>query len=152
MNSKLLSLITATLATSVWLPLDQEAFAGSVEFQSNPVKESEVLVPKVSSSKGMSRGLSLSRKEASADRISAVSEESLSMDTPAQKNKAIANNLADGTVQVGNTLGGLFTAFFIGSIIIGLLCTRKRTTRSAILLRQIEMLERIWAMESYRHR
>jgi hypothetical protein len=147
MNSKLLSLITVSFATSIWLTPDQEVLAHSVEFQSNPVKESEVLVPKANSSQGMNNVSSQTQKGVGADTTSTAI-----IDTASEKNQAVANNLADRTVWVGNTVGGLVTVLAIAGITLGLLYSRKRTTRSAILLRQIEMLERIWKMESYRHR
>jgi hypothetical protein len=53
--------------------------------------------------------------------------------------------------QVSEPVGGLFvTSVFVVYILVGLRYRKHRTHRAALLLQQIETLERIWNMQSHR--
>lgn len=62
-------------------------------------------------------------------------------------------NSSTQTVQVNtnNIVGGIFAIFLlIGYVVGGLQYRKYRSRRAAVLLQQIETLERIWKMERYR--
>lgn len=56
-------------------------------------------------------------------------------------------NSATHTAQLSNTIGGIFvTLLFLSYILVGLQYRKYRIHRAAMLLQQIETLERIWRM------
>lgn len=150
MNSKLLGLITVSLATSVLLAPTQNASAGSVDFQVN-AKESRALVQNVDSIQGVSSASVQNQKVRQNAQATAGSEESLYATAASESSEPGQQNLAAPTAEVSNITGGLFvTLVFIAYILLGLRYRKHRLHRAAVLLQQIEMLERIWKMNPQR--
>lgn len=149
MKRKVFSIISVSCATSLWLAPTPEAFAHSIEHQTN-VDAPQALLYETGNSKSDSSALtdhqglrlkSQSTAESTASVIAAASETS----------KSSQSNSSTQTVQVNNIVGGIFGIFLlIGYILGGLQYRKYRSRRVAVLLQQIETLERIWKMEHYR--
>lgn len=87
---------------------------------------------------------------ARSDRTSSTIPISKNSPTTVQPTSTQAN-FATQTDQVSEPLGGLFvTSVFVIYILVGLRYRKHRTHRAALLLQQIETLERIWNMQSHR--
>lgn len=149
MKRKFFSVIFVSCATSLWLAPTPEAFAHNIELQANVEAPQALLYEKGtnrSDSSALSdhQGLLLdsqSTAESTASVVAAASETS----------KSSQSNSSTQTAQVNNIVGGIFGIFlFIGYIVGGLQYRKYRSRRAAILLEQIETLERIWKMERYR--
>ncbi|HEY9820032.1 MAG TPA: hypothetical protein V6D35_04535 [Candidatus Sericytochromatia bacterium] len=142
MKSKFFNLLTVSLATSVLLVSVPKAFGQSVEFQTNLTEPQPLMFD-----------VDLSRTAGSIGTQGQASEKTASFPTtaasqPTQQSKA---NSAQESDRVSNTLGGFVVTFvFISYILIGLQYRKHRLHRAAILLQQIETLERIWNMEPHR--
>jgi hypothetical protein len=149
MKRKFFSVISVSCATSLWLAPAPEAFAHSIEFQANLEAPQALLYEKGNSRSDSSaltnhQGLILesqSTAETTAYRVAAAS----------QSTESSQPNSSTQTAQVNNILGGIFGIFLlIGYILGGLQYRKYRSRRAAVLLQQIETLERIWKMERYR--
>lgn len=149
MNTKFLNLVTLSVATSLLLAPAQNISSFAVEPQAN-IKETTQLLHDMGSSRGtdwegtQNQGL-VQESEAKESRQShpahavAAASQTTAYDQP---------NSAEQDVQVSNTIGGFFVTFLFGSyILLGLQYRRYRARRAAVLLQQIEMLERIWRMK-----
>lgn len=133
MNSKFFNPFALSLATSVLLLSVPRAFAQNVESQTS-VQELQPLMFDVGSN-GTQSLEQLKQSEAPTTPQSQSSQPSLMKQTD----------------QVSSPLGGLFVTFlFITYILIGLQYRKHKTHRAAVLIQQIEMLERIWNMQSHR--
>lgn len=145
MRSKLLNLLSVSLATSVLLAPTSQAFAQNPESQAT-TKEAQSLVHHSESIKG-------------ADTQRTPNEGRL------QEGKALNNtqllpvtatspttqpNQLNSAEQTDQILIGLFITLVFIYILAGLEYRRQRVHRAAILLQQIETLERIWKMKSHR--
>ncbi|HEY9673419.1 MAG TPA: hypothetical protein V6D11_18390 [Waterburya sp.] len=150
MKSKFYGLLTASLATSVLLTSVQETFAHSAEPQAN-VKESSTVVQDVNNRQEASRTSAQTQKVGQEAQAVADNSESGPLSATSQTQESIPANVSAQTDQVSNTVGGLAVTFvFMTYILIGLMYRRRRAHRAAILVQQIETLERIWKMEPYR--
>jgi hypothetical protein len=149
MKTKFLNLVTLSVATSLLLAPAQKAFSYTVEPQTN-IKETTQLLHDIGSSRGADRegtenqGLvqeskaKQSRQSHPAHPVAAASQ-TIAYNQPSS---------AEQAVQVSNTVGGVFITFLFSSyILLGLQYKRYRAHRAAVLLQQIEMLERIWRMK-----
>lgn len=86
-----------------------------------------------------------------SDRTSSPIPNSKNSTTTVQPTPSTQANFATQTDQVSEPVGGLFvTSVFIVYILVGLRYRKHRTHRAALLLQQIETLERIWNMQSHR--
>jgi hypothetical protein len=149
MKRKFFSVISVSCATSLWLAPTAEALAHSIELQAN-VDAPQALLYEKGNSRSDSSALSEhqelrleseSTAESRASRIAAASETSESSQP----------NSSTQTAQVNSIVGGIFGIFLlIGYILGGLQYRKYRSRRAAVLLQQIETLERIWKMERYR--
>lgn len=151
MKRKFFSVISVSCATSLWLALTPEAFAQNIEFQAN-VEAPQALLYEKGNTRSDSSALrdyqelrleSESTAESTTSVVAAASETS----------KSSQPNSSTQTVQVNtsNIVGGIFAIFlFIGYILGGLQYRKYRSRRAAVLLQQIETLERIWKIERYR--
>lgn len=131
MNSKFFNPLALSLATSVLL-LSIPTFAQNAKSQTNR-KELQPLMLNVSSNGTQSL------------------EKLKQSETPTTpQNQSRQPSLVTQTNQVSNPVGGLFVTFvFIIYILIGLQYRKHHTHRASVLLQQIEMLERIWNMQSH---
>lgn len=150
MKSKFYGLLTLSLATSVLLTSAQQTFAHSVEAQAH-VKESPTVVQDVNNRQEASRTSAQTQKVGQEARSVAETSESRPHTATSQTQESGSANVSAQTAQVSNTVGGLAVTFvFMTYILIGLMYRKHRAHRAAILVRQIETLERIWKMEPYR--
>lgn len=138
MKSQLLKFITISLATSVLLAPAQEAFADSIKSQTK--------VHELESSRS-NQGQLIELGEAN------ISGKSQLFAATTQSTEATPTNSVSKTSEVSNTVGGLFVTFvFIAYILAGLQYRKHRVHRAALLVQQIEMLERIWKMKPQQDR
>lgn len=146
MKRKLFKLITLCLATSVVLAPAQEAFGYSIKSQPN-TKEAQPLVHEIGSSRHAdSEGTQ--NQEPVPDDKATNSRKSLPVSVPSHTTESSQKSSVGQTAQVSNTVGGLFVIFvFISYILVGLQYRKYRAHRAAVLLQQIETLERIWKMK-----
>jgi predicted PurR-regulated permease PerM len=141
MKSKFVNLITISLATSVLVAPVPKAFGLSVESKTT-IKELQPLTFDVESSSGeiQSSGLIQQGK-------ATKSMESLPTTAASQVTQSSQSSSVEPTNQVSNMAGGLFVTFvFMVYILIGLQHRKHRLHRAAVLVQQIETLERIWRM------
>lgn len=149
MKRKFFSVISVSCATSLWLAPAPEAFAHSIEFQANLEAPQALLYEKGntrSDSNALTdhQGLRLESESTAESTPSVVAAAS-------QVTESSQPNSSTQTVQVNNILGGIFGIFLlIGYILGGLQYRKYRSRRAAVLLQQIETLERIWKLEHYR--
>lgn len=150
MKSKFYGFLTLSLATSVLLTSAQQTFAYSVEAQVN-VKESPTVVQDVNNRQEASRTSAQTQKVGQEAQAVDENSESRPPTATSQTQESIPANVSTQTTQVSNTVGGLAVTFvFMTYFLIGLMYRRHRAHRAAILVQQIETLERIWKMEPYR--
>ena len=149
MKTKFLNLVTLSVATSLLLAPAQKVSSFAVEPQTN-IKETTQLLPDMGSSRGAdwegteNQGLVQESKAKQSrqyypDQPVAAASQTIAYNQPSS---------AEQAVQVSNTVGGVFVTFLFSSyILLGLQYRRYRAHRAAVLLQQIEMLERIWRMK-----
>jgi hypothetical protein len=151
MKRKFFSVISVSCATSLWLAPTPEAFAHNIEFQAN-VEAPQVLLYEKGNTRSDSsaltdhQGLRLESESTAESTPSVVAAAS-------QVTESSQPNSSTQTVQVNtnNVVGGIFAIFLlIGYILGGLQYRKYRSRRAAVLLQQIETLERIWKIERYR--
>ncbi len=150
MNSKLFGVICVSLATSIWFAPTQEALAHGVEFQTN-IKQSKALLYEIGSRQTDSSALPAKQRIKPEAQAITQSKDSLPIAAASEATASSQSSSSDQTTQTSNVFGGVFVIFlFIGYTLVGLQYRKYRTHRAAVLLRQIEALERIWNMEPYR--
>jgi hypothetical protein len=142
MKSRIFNLLTVCLATSILLVPTQEAFGCGAESQSN-IKEIQHSPHNGESSlsansKGtQNQGLKQEGREP-AHRVVVASQA-----TDSSQVSSVSQ-----TAELSNTAGGLFVTFlFTSYVLVGLQYRKYRVHRAAVLLQQIETLERIWKMK-----
>lgn len=146
MKRKLFKLITISLATSVLLAPAQEAFGYSIGSQIN-IKEAEPLVHQTGSSRRADSKATQNQGMVPEDKAT-ESRKSLFVSAASHTPESSQHSSVGQTAQVSNTVGGLFVIFvFISYIVVGLQYRKYRVHRAAVLLQQIETLERIWKMK-----
>lgn len=151
MKRKFFSLISVSCATSIWLTPTPEAFAHSIELQAN-VEVPQTLMYEKGNTRSDSpvltnpQGLSLKSQFPGESTTSFITAASQSAES-SQPNSSTQT----AQVNTNNIVGGIFVIFLlIGYVLGGLQYRKYRSRRAAILLQQIETLERIWKMERYR--
>ena len=132
MKSNFFNCISVSLATLILFGSAQAAFAFGTEphteLRSNIVDQPE------------------QRKQGKASQIK-QNYPAHPVTAASQTTDSIQQNSVEPTAQVSNTVGGLFvTVLFISYILAGLQYRKRRAHRAAVLLEQIETLERIWRM------
>jgi hypothetical protein len=138
MNSKPLKLITFSLATCVLLAPAQGAFGREVESQPLVHDISSKLV----NSKATQNPGTVQEDQATE------SKQSLPIAATSQTAQSSLPQSEQQTTEVSNTVGGLLVIFvFISYIFAGIQYRKYRAHRAAVLLQQIETLERIWRMK-----
>ena len=146
MKRKLFKLITISLATSVLLAPAQEAFGYSIGFQIN-IKEAEPLIHQIGSSRRADSKATQNQGMVPEDKAT-ESRKSLAVSAASHTTESSQQSSVGQTAQVSNTVGGLFViVVFISYIVVGLQYRKYRVHRAAVLLQQIETLERIWKMK-----
>jgi hypothetical protein len=146
MKRKLFKLITISLATSVLLTPAQEAFGYSIGSQIN-IKEAEPLVHQTGSSRRADSKATQNQGMVPEDKAT-ESRKSLAVSAASHTTESSQQRSVGQTAQLSNTVGGLFVIFvFISYILVGLQYRKYRAHRAAVLLQQIETLERIWKMK-----
>lgn len=144
MKNKIFNPLAISLATSVLFLSIPKAFAQNVQSQLSQ-KELQPLEFDLGNISGNAQ-----RQEA-ITKNEATNSQNFSTTTASQTNQISQSSLTAQTDRVSDPLGGLFVTFvFIGYILLGLQYRRHHTQRAAILLQQIETLERIWNMQSHR--
>lgn len=149
MKTKFLNLVTLSVATSLLLAPAQKAFSFTVEPQTN-IKQTKQLVHDI----GSCRGTDTERTEnqglvqESKAKESRQSHPAHPVAAASQTTDSSQPSSLQQTAQVNDTVGGVFvTLLFISYILVGLQYRKYRTHRAAVLLKQIETLERIWKMK-----
>ncbi len=146
MKRKLFKLITISLATSVLLTPAQEAFGYSIGSQIN-IKEAEPLIHQIGSSRRTDSKATQNQGMVPEDKAT-ESRKSLPVSAASHTTESSQQRSVGQTAQVSNTVGGLFVIFvLISYIVLGLQYRKYRVHRAAVLLQQIETLERIWKMK-----
>ena len=146
MKRKLFKLITISLATSVLLAPAQEAFGYSIGSQIN-IKKAEPLVHQIESSRRADSKATENQGMVPEDKAT-ESRKSLAVSAASHTTESSQQSSVGQTAQVSNTVEGLFVIFvLISYIVLGLQYRKYRVHRAAILLQQIETLERIWKMK-----
>jgi multidrug efflux pump subunit AcrB len=146
MKRKLFKLITISLATSVLLTPAQEAFGYSIGSQIN-IKEAEPLIHQIGSSRRADSKATQNQGMVPEDKAT-ESRKSLAVSAASHTTESSQQSSVGQTAQVSNTVGGLFViVVFISYIVVGLQYRKYRVHRAAVLLQQIETLERIWKMK-----
>lgn len=145
MKSKLLNLLSVSLATSVLLAPTSQAFAQNLESQAT-TKEAQSLVHRSESIKGAdtqwtpNQGRLQEGKALNKTQLLPVTATS----------PATQSNQFNSAQQTDQLLIGLFITLVFIYILAGLEYRRQRANRAAVLLQQIETLERIWNMKPHR--
>lgn len=150
MKRKFFSIISVSCATSLWLAPTPEAFAHSIEFQANVEAPQALLYEKGNS---RSDSPALSNHQGLILESQSTAESTASVVAASQNAESSQPNSSTQIAQVNtsNIVGGIFVIFLlIGYIFGGLEYRKYRSRRAAVLLQQIETLERIWKMERYR--
>jgi hypothetical protein len=146
MKRKIFKLITISLATSVLLTPAQEAFGYSIGSQIN-LKEAEPLVHQTGSSRRADSKATQNQGMVPEDKAT-ESRKFLPVSAASHTPESSQHSSVGQPAQVSNTVGGLFVIFvFISYIVLGLQYRKYRVHRAAVLLQQIETLERIWKMK-----
>jgi multidrug efflux pump subunit AcrB len=146
MKRKLFKVITISLATSVLLAPAQEAFGYSIGSQIN-IKEAEPLVHQIESSRRADSKATENQGMVPEDKAT-ESRKALPVSAASHTTESSQQSSVGQTAQVSNTVGGLFVIFvLISYIVLGLQYRKYRVHRAAVLLQQIETLERIWKMK-----
>jgi multidrug efflux pump subunit AcrB len=146
MKRKLFKLITISLATSVLLTPAQEAFGYSIGSQIN-IKEAEPLIHQIGSSRRADSKATQNQGMVPEDKAT-ESRKSLAVSAASHTTESSQQSSVGQTAQVSNTVGGLFViVVFISYIVVGLQYRKYRVHRAAVLLQQLETLERIWKMK-----
>ena len=149
MKNKLFNFITISVATSLLLASGHNAYTVAAEPQAN-IKETQPLVNNPGSRQDTNR--QGTQNQALTQESQVPQNASSQPDSPIAgvsqtKNLSQPSAVAESS-QLNNTVGGVFVAFlFIGYVLAGLQYRRYRARRAAILLQQIETLERIWRMK-----
>ncbi len=149
MKSKIFNFVTVSLATAILLVPAQKAFGFGAAPQTN-LEQTQHLVHDVESR--------LTAKSAGTHAQELVQESKATQTGQMHPTHPVAEayqnsdssqpRSAEQINQVSNTVGGLFvTVLFISYILVGLQYRKHRAHRAAILLQQIETLERIWKMK-----
>lgn len=148
MKSKFVSFITVSLATSILLVPAQKAFGFGAASQTN-LKQTQQLVSDRESHLG-------GKSEATHNQgLLKEGKTTNNGQTPPTHSVAAASQTTDSsqpssveqTARLNHTVGGLFvTVLFISYILVKIQSRKHSTNRAAVLLQQIETLERIWKM------
>jgi hypothetical protein len=133
MKSQLLKFLTISLATSVLVAPTPEAFADTFQLETKVDEMTNIR---------SNQGQLIDSGKAN------ISGKSQLVAATTGSNDATSKNSVSNTSEVSNTVGGLFVTFvFIAYILAGLQYRKHRVHRAALLVQQIEMLERIWKMK-----
>ena len=149
MKSKLFNLITVSLATSVLLAPTHKSLAQSLEYQTN-TKEAQLLLGDTGSSSNTQgqwiQSLGLVESGNAKVRI-----QSLPFAATTPPTQSDPSSLTKTTDWIESSPGGVFfTSLVVGYILGRLWCKKYRVHRATVLVQQIELLERIWRMESWK--
>jgi hypothetical protein len=149
MKSKFLNFITVCLATSIFLVPSQKAFGFDAEPQSTK-KPTRLLVKDIKSTLVADRQGTHNQEavpEGKADQTRQI-HQAHPVTGASEITDSNQSNSVDQTASVtntSNTIGGVVVTFlFISYILVGLQYRKHRAHRAAVLLKQIETLERIW--------
>ena len=124
----------------------QEAFGYSIGSQIN-IKEAEPLIHQIGSSRRADSKATQNQGMVPEDKAT-ESRKSLAVSAASHTTESSQQSSVGQTAQVSNTVGGLFViVVFISYIVVGLQYRKYRVHRAAVLLQQIETLERIWKMK-----
>jgi hypothetical protein len=146
MKSKFLNLITTSLATSVLLAPIPKAFGQSIESQTT-LKELQPLIFDVDNSNRKSNGSG----EAQSSELIQEGKARKSMESlpTTAASPATQSSQLSYVEQTDWVLRGLFATLVFLYVVLGFQYRRHRAHRVAVLLQQIETLERIWNMKSH---
>ena len=149
MKNKLFNFITISVATSLLLAPGHKAYTFAAEPQNN-IKETQPLVNNSESCQDTNRqrrqNQALTQESQVPKSASSQPDPSIA-GAPQTQNLNQPSSVAESS-QLNNTVGGVFVTFlFLGYVLAGLQYRRYRAHRAAILLQQIETLERIWRMK-----
>lgn len=136
MNHKIFNRLTISFFTSVLVLSTPKVFAQNVQFQVSQTEPQplEFDLGKIGGSPQSQEVISKSEATTTASQTTQLSQSSFTAPTD----------------RVSDPIGGFFVTFvFITYIIVGLQYRKHRTQRAALLVQQIERLERIWNMQSH---
>jgi hypothetical protein len=147
MRNKLFNLITVSLATSVLLAPSQKSLAQSLDYQTT-TQETQLLLSETASSRDTKPEWIQSQRlvEEGKATLRTQSVPVTATTQPTQSEQPILTQTRDW---IESTPTGLFlTSLIVGYILTRLWFKKYRVHRATLLVQQIEMLERIWRMES----
>ncbi|MFB8788939.1 MAG: hypothetical protein U7123_08835 [Potamolinea sp.] len=147
MKNKLFNLITVSLATSVLLTPSQKSLAESLDYQTN-TKEAQLLLSETGSRSDTKQEWIQSQRLVEEGKATVRTQSQLITATkqPTQSDQSSLNETMNW---LEITPGGVFLAsLLVGYILTRLWFKKNRVHRATLLVQQIEMLERIWRMES----
>ena len=145
MKSKFVKLVTVSLATSILLTPTQRAFGLGAESQTN-IQETHHQVHNLLSSQDAN---SRKTQDQNQGRVQQVAKSQQSEATHAMAAASPTNQSSQSTLigQIDRVLGSVFITLVFMYVLLGLQYRRYQNRRAAILLQQIETLERIWNMK-----
>src|SRR4028118_286171 len=148
MKSKFFNLITVSLATSIMLASAQKAFSFSAKPQTTFNEIQHLVHNETSNQNAAGEGTqNLGRIQEGNAPTSRQSYPAHFVPTTYQTSASNQAISGEQTIQLNNTAGGVFVTFlFISYVLVGLRYRKHRMQRAAVLLQQIETLERIWRM------
>lgn len=147
MKNKLFNLITVSLATSVLLVPSQKSLAQSLDYQIN-TKEVQLLLSETGSISDTKQEWIQNQRLVEEGKAT-VRIQSQPVTTTMQPTQSDQSSLHETTNWLESTPVGLFlTSLLVGYILVRLWFKKYRVHRATLLVQQIEMLERIWRMES----
>lgn len=147
MKNKLFNVITVSLATSVLLAPSQKSLAQSLDYQTN-TKETQLLLSETGSSGNTKQEWIQSQRLVEEGKATVRTQAQVVTATKPQT-QPDQSSLHDTTNWLDSSSVGLFlTSVLVGYILTKLWFKKYRVHRATLLVQQIEMLERIWRMES----
>ena len=147
MKRKLFNLITVSLATSALLAPPQKSLAQSLDYQTN-TKEAQLLLSETGSSSDTKQEWIQSQRVVEEGKAT-VKTQSQPVTVKTQPTQSDQPSLTETTNWIESNPGGVFlTSLLVGYIFTRLWFKKYRIHRATLLVQQIEMLERIWRMES----
>ena len=148
MKSKFFNLINVYLATSILLVPAQKVFGFSANSQAVIPKTQHLIHNKASYQKAAeAQTQNLGQVQEANTPTNQQSYPARFVATSSQTSASSLSSSADQTVQISHTAEEVFvTVFFISYVLVGLQYRKHRRHRAAVLLQQIETLERIWKM------
>jgi hypothetical protein len=145
MKLKLFDLLGASIATVGLLAPIPSALASSVEI-STPRREAQSWTNEIESRRAINNEWILNQKQLEPEKARNTNKTHRVV-VDSQITQSNSKNLAEKVDRVSGIAGGIVVTFvLIGYVLDELFYRKHRVSRAAILLQQIETLEKIWKM------